>query len=87
MKIAAILIIFSVCYITNTEQAQIGAPSVYTYPRSWDEIKRKIPQEMMKMKSTAYSGSAKVQINIPNNPQELQQCANQDCLGGEDRVQ
>ena len=87
MKIAAVLFILSGYYIASTEQAA-GPTGVHTYPRSWEEMQRKARQGMkyFKMNSEAYPGAKAAQVNIPTNPQELQQCANKDCPGGENSL-
>jgi hypothetical protein len=89
MKIAAVLFILSVCYIASTEQAAIAAPApagVYTYPSGpWKEMERKAGQQGMedfKMKAKDFSQNAKA-AQIPTDLQKLQECANQDCQGGE----
>jgi hypothetical protein len=82
MKIAPVLFILSACYIASTEQAAVPA-GVHTYPsRSWKEMKRKAQQGMedFKMKAKPFTQCAKAaQLDIPTNPQELHECANQDC--------
>ena len=78
------------CYIASTEQA--AAPTgVHTYPmasRSWKEMERKAQQGMeeFKMKAIeAFSENAKTQVDVPTNPQELYECANQDCGSGSEK--
>ena len=83
MKTAATLFILSVCYIASTEQAQIVPPSVHTYPRSWEIMQRETQRGMANMNAAAYPG-AKAQFDIPTDPQELYECANQECGKGEE---
>ena len=75
MKIAAVLFILSVCYIASTEQAM-------TPSRSWNEMERKAQQGMeeFKAKAKAFSEMAKAaQVDVPTDPQQLQECANKQC--------
>ena len=86
MKTAAVLFILSVCYIASTEQATAPA-GVHTYPmasRSWKEMQHKAQQGMeeFKVKAKAFSENAKAQVNVPTDPQELQECANKECSEG-----
>ncbi len=90
MKIAAVLFALSVCCIAIAEQA--AAPDhdhgVNAYPsRSWKEMERRVKQgmEVFKARAKAFSQNAQAAqgVNVPTNVQELQQCANQDCPGGE----
>ena len=77
MKIAAVLFILSVYYIASTEQA--------AEPRSWEEMERRVQLGIKKFKMNAGSLShdqlqrAKAQYDIPTDPKELYECANQDC--------
>ena len=88
MKIVAVLFILSVCYIASMEQAAAPA-GMHTYPsRSWKEMERKAQQGMeeFKMKAIeAFSENAKTQVDVPTNPQELYECANQDCGSGSEK--
>ena len=82
MKIAAVLFIYSMCYIASTEQAA-APPGIYTYPsRPWKEMEHKTQQRMeeFKMKAKVFSENAKA-AQIPTDPEELRQCANMDCPG------
>ena len=85
MKTAAVVFILSVYYIASTDQAA-GPAGVHTYPRSWEDMQHKARQGMknFKMNAEDYPGAEAAQINIPTNRQELQQCANKDCPGGEE---
>ena len=87
MKIAAVLFILSVCYIASTEQAAVPTGvHTYAYPsRPWKEMQRKAQQGMeeFNMKAKAFSQNTKAQVDVPTNPQELNQCANMDCPGSE----
>ena len=77
MKIAAVLFILSVCYIASTEQAAAPA-GVHTYPsRPWKEMERKAQQGMEEFRMKAQNAKA---AQIPTDPEELRQCANQDCM-------
>ena len=84
MKTAAVLFILSVCYIASTEEAAV-LTGMHAYPsRPWKEMERKTQQGMeeFKMKAKAFSENAKA-AQIPQDPEELRQCANQDCPGSE----
>ena len=89
MKIAAVLFILSVYYIADTEQAaRPTGPGVHsmTYPAgpgSMEEMQRKAEEAMREFQRKAGSlgngERAKVQFDVPTDPQELYECANQDC--------
>ena len=51
-------------------------------------MERKAQQGMeeFKMKAIeAFSENAKTQVDVPTNPQELYECANQDCGSGSEK--
>ena len=76
MKIAAVLLILSVCYIAGTEQAAAPA-GVHTYPsRPWKEMERKAQPEMEEFRMKTQNAEA---AQIPTDPEELRQCAKKDC--------
>ena len=90
MKIAAVLLILSVCYIASTEQAAAPA-GVHTYPRPsrpWKDMEHKAQQlqgvEEFRAKAKAFPEIAKAaQVNVPTDPQQLQECANKRCSTSE----
>ena len=89
MKIAAVLFILSVYYIADTEQAAWPAgPGVHSMthpagPGPMEEMQRKAEEAMRvfqrKAGSLGNGERAKAQYTIPTDPQELYECANQDC--------
>ena len=86
MKIAAVLLILSVCYIAGTEQAAAPA-GVHTYPsRPWKEMERKAQPEMEEFRmKTQNAEAAQIPYNNtdPDLIEEMLQCANMYCPGSE----
>ena len=93
MKIAAVLFILSVCYIADTEQAAWPAgPGVHSMthpagPGPMEEMQRKAKEAMREFQRKAGSlgdgERAKVQFDVPTDPQKLYECAKQTCGGSE----
>ena len=89
MKIAAVLFILSVYYIADTEQAARPAgPGVHSMmhpagPGSMEEMQHMTEEAMREFRRKAGAlgngERAKAQYNIPTDPKELYECANQDC--------
>ena len=89
MKIAAVVFILSVYYIADTEPAAWPAgPGVHSMmhpagPGAMEQMQRKAKEAMRefqrKARSLGNGERAKVQFDVPTDPQKLYQCANQTC--------
>ena len=78
MKMSIALFIVFVCYIANTEQAQVALPQ-HNYPIPGGYYQHQRNSHLQSANSGKQNDNTKAQVSIPTNPQELVECVNMNC--------